>query len=69
MPRRCWRTGSEFTVPLPSHVAYTWRLLRTIGMDHMVTDIRALDIYGADIKERHAEITENRHRVDPGSGR
>ena len=46
------------TVPLPSHVAYTWRLLRTIGMDHMVTDIRALDIYGADIKERHAEITE-----------
>ena len=46
------------TVPLPSHVPYTWRLLRTIGMDHMITDIRALDIYGADIKERRAEITE-----------
>jgi Asp/Glu/hydantoin racemase len=46
------------TVPLPSHVPYTWRLLRTIGMAHMVTDIRALGIYGADIKERRAEITE-----------
>jgi len=46
------------TVPLPSHVPYTWRLLRTIGMDHLVTDIRALDIYGSDINERRAEITE-----------
>lgn len=46
------------TVPLASHVPYTWRLLRTIGMAHMVTDIRALGIYGADIYERRAEITD-----------
>lgn len=46
------------TVPLPSHVPYTWRLLRTIGMAHMVTDIRPLGIYSADIAERRAEITE-----------
>ena len=46
------------TVPLPSHVPYTWRLLRTIGMAHMVTDIRPLGIYGADIGERKDEITE-----------
>jgi Asp/Glu/hydantoin racemase len=35
-------------VPLPSHVPYTWRLLRTM---------RSLDIYGADVKERKEEIT------------
>ena len=29
-------------VPLPSHVPYTWRLLRTMGMDGFVTGIRSL---------------------------
>lgn len=47
-----------FTVPLSSHVPYTWRLLRSIGMDHLVTDIRPLEIYGADINDRKEEITD-----------
>src|SRR4029453_16139494 len=45
-------------VPLPSHVPYTWRLLRTMGMEGFVTGIRCLDIYGADVKERKQEIPD-----------
>src|SRR5215510_7417685 len=44
-------------VPLPSHVPYTWRLLRAMGMDGRVTGIRSIDIYGADVKQRKDEIT------------
>jgi Asp/Glu/hydantoin racemase len=44
------------TVPLPPHVPYTWRLLRTHGLDRFVTDIRPIGIYGADIHERKQEI-------------
>jgi allantoin racemase len=46
------------TVPLRSHIPYTWRLLRMIGMDHMVADIRTIHIYGADLDQRRDEITE-----------
>lgn len=46
-------------VPLDSHVPYTRRLLRAIGMDRFVTGIRSLGIYGMDIKDRVAEITDN----------
>ena len=46
------------TVPLRSHIPYTWRLLRMIGMAHMVTDIRTIHIYGADLDKRRAEITD-----------
>ncbi|MFM1816079.1 MAG: hypothetical protein RLZ98_2774 [Pseudomonadota bacterium] len=46
------------TVPLSSHVSYTWRLLRQIGMAHLVTGIRPLEIYGADLMSRKDEITE-----------
>jgi allantoin racemase len=45
-------------VPLPSHVPYTWRLLRAIGMDSFVTDVRSLGIYGSDVNQRKREITE-----------
>lgn len=45
-------------VPLESHVPYTRRLLRAIGMERFVTDIRSLGIYGMDLKERIPEITE-----------
>jgi Asp/Glu/hydantoin racemase len=44
------------TVPLPPHVPYTWRLLRTHGLDRFVTDIRPIGIYGADIHQRKQEI-------------
>ena len=44
-------------VPLPSHVPYTWRLLRTMGMGGFVSGVRSLHIYGADVKQRKDEIT------------
>jgi Asp/Glu/hydantoin racemase len=44
------------TVPLPPHVPYTWRLLRAQGLDHFVSDIRPIGIYGADIAQRREEI-------------
>jgi Asp/Glu/hydantoin racemase len=44
------------TVPLPPHVPYTWRLLRTHGLDRFVSDIRPIGIYGADIARRKTEI-------------
>jgi Asp/Glu/hydantoin racemase len=44
------------TVPLAPHVPYTWRILRSYGLDRFVSDIRPIGIYGKDIKERKAEI-------------
>jgi Asp/Glu/hydantoin racemase len=44
------------TVPLPPHVPYTWRILRTLGLDRFVSDIRPIGVYGADIAERKQEI-------------
>src|SRR5207244_8639843 len=44
------------TVPLAPHVPYTWRILRTLGLDRFVSDIRPIGIYGADISRRHQEI-------------
>jgi Asp/Glu/hydantoin racemase len=46
------------TVPLAPHVPYTWRLLRTLGLDRFVSDIRPIGIYGADIAQRGTEIFE-----------
>jgi Asp/Glu/hydantoin racemase len=44
------------TVPLPPHVPYTWRILRTLGLDRFVSDIRPIGVYGKDIAQRKAEI-------------
>jgi len=44
-------------VPLSSHVPYTWRLLRTMGMDGFVTGIKPLQVYGPNLKQRRQEIT------------
>jgi Asp/Glu/hydantoin racemase len=44
------------TVPLAPHVPYTWRILRSIGLDRFVSDIRPIGVYGADIAERKQEI-------------
>ncbi|MDH3240164.1 MAG: aspartate/glutamate racemase family protein [Alphaproteobacteria bacterium] len=46
------------SVPLASHVPYTWRLARGYGMDHMISDIRPVGIYGADLADRKDEILE-----------
>ena len=44
------------TVPLAPHVPYTWRILRTLGLDRFVSDIHPIGIYGADIARRGPEI-------------
>src|SRR4051794_40583444 len=44
------------TVPLAPHVPYTWRILRTLGLDRFVSDIRAIGVYGSDIAQRRSEI-------------
>src|SRR3977135_3529699 len=44
------------TVPLAPHMPYTWRILRTLGLDHLVSDIRPIGIYGAYISQRRQEI-------------
>lgn len=46
------------TVPLSSHVPYTCRLLRGYGMDHLVTGIRPLEVYGPNLRSRREEITD-----------
>jgi len=44
------------TVPLAPHVPYTWRILRTYGLDRFVSDIRPIGVYGADVDKRKKEI-------------
>jgi len=51
------------TVPLATHVPYTWRILRTLGLDRFVSDIRPIGIYGADISQRGQEIYDTTVRV------
>jgi Asp/Glu/hydantoin racemase len=51
------------TVPLAPHVPYTWRILRTLGLDGFVSDIRPIEIYGADIAERGQEIYDTTVRI------
>jgi Asp/Glu/hydantoin racemase len=54
------------TVPLAPHVPYTWRLMRTIGLDHFISDIRPIGIYGADISQRRKEIYDTTVKVMRG---
>jgi Asp/Glu/hydantoin racemase len=54
------------TVPLDTHVPYTWRIMRTIGLDRFVSDIRPIGIYGADISQRGKEIYDTTVKVMRG---
>jgi Asp/Glu/hydantoin racemase len=54
------------TVPLAPHVPYTWRILRTLGLEDFVSDIRPIGIYGSDIAERGQEIYDTTVRVMQG---
>jgi Asp/Glu/hydantoin racemase len=54
------------TVPLAPHVPYTWRILRTLGLDGFISDIRAIEIYGADIARRGQEIYDTTVRIMRG---
>ena len=44
------------TVPLAGHVPYTWRILRSYGLDRFVTDIRAVEQYGEDMDQRRDQL-------------
>src|SRR5438477_12170771 len=44
------------TVSLAPHVPFPWRLLRMLGLERFVSDIRPIGIYGADIDRRRQEI-------------
>jgi allantoin racemase len=46
-------------VPLESHVPYTWRILRGYDMDHLVTNVLPLGLYGRDLARRVPEIKES----------
>jgi Asp/Glu/hydantoin racemase len=54
------------TVPLPPHVPYTWRILRTLGLDRCVSDIRPIGVYGADIAKRKNEIFDITEKLIQG---
>jgi len=54
------------TVPLAPHVPYTWRLMRTIGLDRFISDIWPIGIYGADISQRGKEIFDTTVKVMRG---
>ena len=54
------------TVPLAGHVPYTWRILRSYGLEKFVGDIRPLGIYGRDIAQRKNEIFEMTTRLIRG---
>ena len=43
-------------MPLAPHVPYTWRILRTYGLDRFVSDIRPIGVYGKDVDQRKDEI-------------
>jgi Asp/Glu/hydantoin racemase len=44
------------TVPLPGHVPYTRRIIRMYGLEHMVTDVRSVGMYGEDMDARKDEL-------------
>jgi Asp/Glu/hydantoin racemase len=44
--------------PLDSDIPIAWRSLCAYHMDHMIVGMRALGIYGSDMKKRKAEIFE-----------
>jgi Asp/Glu/hydantoin racemase len=54
------------TVPLDTHVPYTWRIMRTLGLDRFVSDIQPIGIYGSDIAIRGQEIYDTTVRVMRG---
>jgi Asp/Glu/hydantoin racemase len=54
------------TVPLVPHVPYTWRILRTYGLDRFVSDIRPIGVYGKDVDNRKKEIFDITERLIRG---
>lgn len=60
------------TVPLASHVPYTRRILRSLGLEGFIVGIKPIGVYGADVKSRKNEIFDTttkliRSLVDEGA--
>jgi allantoin racemase len=53
------------TVPLPSHVPYTKRILRSHGLDRVVADVLTIGVY-KNAEKRKAEIFETTVRLIRG---
>jgi len=49
-------TRFAIMVPLDSHVPYTWRLVKSYGMEPWITSIRPIQVYGPDLASRKDEI-------------
>lgn len=45
-------------VPLDGHVPYTWRIIKSYGMDPWVVSVRPVEVYGIDLMPRKNEIEE-----------
>ena len=45
-------------VPLDGHVPYTWRLLKSYGMESWVSDVRPIQVYGTNLHPRKDEIQD-----------
>jgi hypothetical protein len=43
-------------VPVEGHVKYVWRLIRTMGMERFVSDVRPIGVYGKGMKARKEEL-------------
>ena len=43
-------------VPLEDHIAYTWQIIRSYGMEHFVKDIAAVGLYEEGAEKRVGEI-------------
>ncbi len=50
------------TVPLPSHIPYTRRILRSYGLEQFVAGMEAIDVY-VDVQKRKAEIFDIAVRI------
>jgi allantoin racemase len=61
-----------FLVPLDSHVPYVHRIMRSYGMEHFVTGIKAVNVYEADMSKQHGVILQraiglSREMIDRGA--
>jgi Asp/Glu/hydantoin racemase len=43
-------------VPLATHIPFTRRLLRSYGLEHAVSDVRAIGVYNSNIRDQANEI-------------
>src|SRR5262249_41011397 len=57
------------TVPLPGHVPYTWRILRSYGLDGFVSDIPPLRHLRQGYREKEESILRDHREAHPRPNR